>query len=79
MDSGHLEITGDVELSLRRLTWMYVLDELIADDDRTRDNILVDSPSDRFALIDHSRAFRSRHVVGAPTLPEPRPLWSRIV
>ncbi len=74
VDSGHLEITGDVELLLRRLTWMYVLDELAANADRNYDNILVDPATDRFVLIDHSRAFRLRHVVAAPTLPEPRPL-----
>lgn len=74
VDSGHLEITGDVELLLRRLTWMYVLDELVANADRNYDDIFVDPATDRFAPIDHSRAFRLRHDVEAPTLPEPRPL-----
>jgi hypothetical protein len=78
VDSGHLEIRGDGELLLRRLTWMYVLDELIANADRNYDNILVDPRTDRFALIDHSRAFRLRHEVAPPTLPEPRPLSARI-
>jgi len=78
VESGRVEITGDVELLLRRLTWMYVLDELIANADRNYDNILMDPATGRFALIDHSRAFRSRYEVAAPTLPEPRPLSSQI-
>jgi hypothetical protein len=76
VDSGDLEITGDIELLLRRLTWMYVLDELIANADRNYDNILVDPETDRFALIDHSRAFRTPYEVVPPSLPEPRPVSS---
>ena len=74
VDSGDVEIRGDEELLLRRLTWMYVFDELIANADRNWDNILLDSATDRFALIDHSRSFRLRSTVSPPTLPEPRRL-----
>jgi hypothetical protein len=74
IDSGDVVIRGNEELLLRRLTFMYVLDQLIANDDRNWDNILVDPETDRFVLIDHSRSFRHRTSVSPPTLPEPRRL-----
>ena len=43
----------------RNLALMYVLDQVIANTDRTWDNILVEPTRNRFFLIDHSRSFRT--------------------
>lgn len=74
VESGDQRIRGDEALLLRHLTEMYVLDALIANADRTFDNILLDPDGDRFFLVDHSRSFRNWRDVDPPTLPEPVPL-----
>ncbi len=69
---------GDFELLARRLTLMYLLDALIGNVDRNHDNILVNPAADRFALVDHSRSFRTGHAVAEPRGFAPVPLPAEV-
>lgn len=60
---------ADLEETRRNLTLMYVFDQVIANTDRTWDNILVDPRTNRFFLIDHSRSFRTSHKAASPYNP----------